>query len=147
MAENVLMNRDRRVDSLDAQLRQRFLDLGRTGPSRREACDLAGLVSESVDLLRPQCLHAGIELAWRVRDRLAGYSQLRLANASADAFYGGLVSFEPVKGDLKGVLAECTTRNIRTAGSPQRIRVATHVFTQPTELNAFFDAVERGLRG
>jgi len=86
------------------------------------------------------------ELAKRIRDRLKEYPQLRLANASDDAFYAGLVSFEPVKGDLKRVLAELTARKVRVAGSGERIRVATHMFTQPTELNAFFDAVERGLR-
>ena len=86
------------------------------------------------------------EQARRVRDRIGPYPQLRLANASADAFYGGLVSFEPVKGDLKRVLAELAARNIRVAGGPDRIRVATHIFTQPTELNALFDAIDRGLR-
>jgi selenocysteine lyase/cysteine desulfurase len=86
------------------------------------------------------------ELAGRVRDTLRKYPQLRLANASADAFYGGMVSFEAVKGDLKRVVQECAARNIRIAGGPERIRVATHVFTQPTELHSFFDAVERGLR-
>jgi isopenicillin-N epimerase len=86
------------------------------------------------------------EHARRVRDRIKEYPQLRLANASADAFYGGLVSFEPVKGDLKRVLAELAARNIRVAGGPERIRVATHIFTQPTELNALFDAMDRGLR-
>jgi isopenicillin-N epimerase len=86
------------------------------------------------------------EQATRVRDRIRTHPQLRLANASADAFFGGLVSFEPVKGDLKRVLAELAARNVRVAGSPQRIRVATHIFTQPTELNALFDAIERGLR-
>jgi selenocysteine lyase/cysteine desulfurase len=98
--------------------------------------------------LGPERVYARIhELAKRVRDRLKEHPQLRLANASADAFYGGLVSFEPVKGDLKRVLAELAARNVRVAGGPERIRVATHVFTQPTELNTFFDAVERGLRG
>jgi selenocysteine lyase/cysteine desulfurase len=87
------------------------------------------------------------ELARRVRDRIAADPRLRLTNASADAFYGGLVSFEPVAGDLKGVLAELAARDVRVAGGPQRIRVATHVFTQPAELTAFFDAVDRGLRG
>ena len=82
-----------------------------------------------------------------MRECVRRHPQLRLANASADAFYGGLVSFEPVKGDLRRVVQECAARNIRIAGGPQRIRVATHVFTQPTELNAFFDAIERGLRG
>ena len=87
------------------------------------------------------------QLAGRVRERIQDYSQLRQANASADGFYAGLVSFEPVKGDLKDVVRECATRNIRIAGGPERIRVATHIFTQPKELNSFFDAVERGLRG
>jgi isopenicillin-N epimerase len=97
--------------------------------------------------LVPACVYARVhELARRVRDRLSGYSQLRLANASADTFYGGLVSFEPLKGDLRRVLAELAARNVRVGGGPGRIRVATHIFTQPTELNSFFDAVERGLR-
>jgi isopenicillin-N epimerase len=87
------------------------------------------------------------ELAGRVRERILAYPELRLANASADAFYGGLVSFEPVKGDLKRVVDECAARKIRIAGGPERIRVATHIFTQPTELQAFFDALHRGVRG
>ncbi len=97
--------------------------------------------------LGPARIYARIhELARRVRDRISTHSQLRLANASADAFYGGLVSFEPVKGDLKRVLAELDARNVRVAGGPGRIRVATHIFTQSTELNTLFDAVDRGLR-
>jgi isopenicillin-N epimerase len=97
--------------------------------------------------LGPERIYGRIhDLARRVRDRIANMPKLRLANASADAFYGGLVSFEPVEGDLSGVMKELTARNVRVAGSPQRIRVATHIFTQPTELNAFFDAVERGIR-
>jgi isopenicillin-N epimerase len=97
--------------------------------------------------LGPARVYARIhEQARKVRDRIRAHPQLRLANASADAFYGGLVSFEPVKGDLKRVLAELAARNVRVAGGPDRIRVATHIFTQPTELNALFDAVDRGLR-
>jgi isopenicillin-N epimerase len=86
------------------------------------------------------------QMAKRIRDRIQSRPELRLANASADGFFGGLVSFEPVKGDLKGIVRECEARNIRIIGSPERIRVATHIFTQPTELNAFFDALDRGLR-
>ncbi len=94
----------------------------------------------------PERVYARIhELARRVRDRIAAQPQLRLANASADGFYGGLVSFEPVKGDLKPVLAELAARKVRVAGGPERIRVATHIFTRPTELNALFGAVERGV--
>jgi signal transduction histidine kinase len=43
---------------------KRFLDLGRE-ETRREECDLATLVSEAVELLLPQCRHAGIELRWQ----------------------------------------------------------------------------------
>jgi signal transduction histidine kinase len=43
---------------------KRFLDLGRTGPTRWEPCSLTALVNESVDLLQPQCRHAGIALRW-----------------------------------------------------------------------------------
>jgi selenocysteine lyase/cysteine desulfurase len=98
--------------------------------------------------LGPARVHRRVhELAGRVRECVQRYPQLRLANASADAFYGGMVSFEAVKGDLKGVAAECAARNIRVLAGPERVRVSTHVFTQPTELNAFFDALDRGLRG
>jgi hypothetical protein len=67
-------------------------------------------------------------------------------NATADRFFGGMVSFEAAKGDLKKVHAELLARNVRVAGGPDRMRVATHIFTQSTELNTFFDAVDRGLR-
>jgi selenocysteine lyase/cysteine desulfurase len=123
----------------------RFSNLGTSNLSV-----LVGLKAalEFFQALGPARVYARIhELARRVRDRLQEYPQLRLANASADAFYGGLVSFEPVTGDLKRVVGECAARNIRIAGGPERIRIATHIFTQPTELHAFFDAVDRGLRG
>jgi selenocysteine lyase/cysteine desulfurase len=83
------------------------------------------------------------ELANRVRDGIQKRPQFRLANASAEPFYAGLVSFEPVKGDLERVLQECAARHIRVAGGRDRIRIATHMFTQPTELNALFDALDR----
>ncbi|HEY7424425.1 MAG TPA: HAMP domain-containing sensor histidine kinase [Gemmataceae bacterium] len=60
--------------ALDVALRQltlletnlkRFLDLGREGDGRRERCSLPALVGEAVELLRPQCRHAGIELIWQ----------------------------------------------------------------------------------
>jgi signal transduction histidine kinase len=44
---------------------KRFLDLGRAGPARTGPCSLTALVSESVELLRPRCRHAGIELLWQ----------------------------------------------------------------------------------
>jgi isopenicillin-N epimerase len=69
--------------------------------------------------LGPKRVYARIhELARRVRDRIKEYPQLRLANASGDAFYAGLVSFEPAKGDLKRVTAELAARNVRVEGGP-----------------------------
>jgi signal transduction histidine kinase len=62
------------TSALDVALRQltlletnlkRFLDLGRDGEDRRERCSLAVLVNEAIELLRPQCRHAGIELHWQ----------------------------------------------------------------------------------
>lgn len=89
------------------------------------------------------------ELAARVRDHLLRYpDRIKLGNASADAFFGGLVSFDPLgpADGLKGVVRECARRNIRIAGGADHIRVATHIFTLPTELQAFFDAVDAGFR-
>jgi isopenicillin-N epimerase len=101
----------------------------------------------------PERIYArGHQLATRVRDQVAKYPQLRLANASKDEFFGTLVSFEPAAGtasapkDLTRIAQECAARNIRISGGNERIRIATHIFTQPTELNAFFDAVDAGLR-
>jgi signal transduction histidine kinase len=45
---------------------KRFLDLGGSGGElQREPCDLAALLGETVELLRPQCRHAHIELRWQ----------------------------------------------------------------------------------
>jgi selenocysteine lyase/cysteine desulfurase len=96
----------------------------------------------------PAHIYARIhELARKVRDRLRKDPRIRVLNASADNFHAGLVSFAPVKGDLKRVKAECDARHIRIRYWEEynRIRVSTGIFTQQTELNAFFDALERGL--
>lgn len=62
------------TSALDVALRQltlletnlkRFLDLGRDSEGRREPCSLSTLVNEAVELIRPQCRHAGIELRWQ----------------------------------------------------------------------------------
>jgi len=84
--------------------------------------------------------------AKRVHDIVASRPQLEFANASKDEYYGGLVSFTNTKGDLKAVLAECDKRAIRVAVPSPRIRIATHIFTQPTEISAFADALDAGLR-
>jgi isopenicillin-N epimerase len=103
----------------------------------------------------PDRIYARVhQLASQVRERVARYPQIRTVNASADPFYGGLVSFEPVPplppgsttGGLERVAQQCEARTIRIAGGAERIRIATHTFTQPTELNAFYDALDAGLR-
>jgi selenocysteine lyase/cysteine desulfurase len=103
-----------------------------------------------VHAIGPRHVYARIhELGRRVRDRLREDSRIRLLNASADNFHAGLVSFAAVRGDLKRVKAECDKRQIRIRywDEDERIRVSTHIFTQQTELNALFDALERGLGG
>jgi isopenicillin-N epimerase len=89
------------------------------------------------------------ELAKQVRDHIVRYPQLKIVNASADQFYGGMVCFEPDKakwsGDLKKVVDECAARNLRIAGGPDHFRISTHIFTQPTELDLFYDALAVGM--
>lgn len=62
------------AESLQVALRQltlvethlkRFLDLGRSGPFRREACSMTAVVNEVAGLLRPQCRHARIDFRWQ----------------------------------------------------------------------------------
>ncbi len=85
------------------------------------------------------------EMASRVRAHLEQRPEVRIVNASADPFYGGMVSFEPVRGSLQKVLDECARRQIRVAGSPERIRISTHIFTLPEDLERFFEALDAGL--
>jgi selenocysteine lyase/cysteine desulfurase len=98
----------------------------------------------------PEHIYARIhEMGRKVRDRLREDRRVRLLNASADRFHAGLVSFAAVRGELKRVKAECDARHIRIRywEQDERIRISTHIFAQQTELNAFFDALERGLGG
>jgi selenocysteine lyase/cysteine desulfurase len=101
-----------------------------------------------VQTIGPERIYKRIhDLATTVRDGIKKSPQLRLVNASTDSFFAGLVSFEAVKGDLKRVLDELNSRKIRTAGGAGSIRVATHIFTQPAEVQAFIEAIERGVTG
>jgi signal transduction histidine kinase len=54
----------RQLTLLESNLK-RFLGLGRHDLTRRETCSLTALVGEAVELLRPQCKHAGIDLRLR----------------------------------------------------------------------------------
>jgi selenocysteine lyase/cysteine desulfurase len=99
-----------------------------------------------VQAIGPQRVYDRIHaLARSLRHRLAGCRALRLITPEADALYGGLVSFAPADGDLQPLLAACAARRIRIAGSPRRIRLSTHLFNQPAELEAFLDAVDHAL--
>lgn len=100
--------------------------------------------------LGPSVVYARIhELATQVRDRVASHPQLRIVNASSDPFFGGMVTFEPDKtkwsGDFTRVIEECGRRNMRIAGGPDHFRVSTHIFTQPAELESFYEALSAGL--
>jgi signal transduction histidine kinase len=53
----------RQLNLMESNLR-RFIDLGRPGSGKREACSLTRILSEVVELHRPRCKHAGIELLW-----------------------------------------------------------------------------------
>jgi len=94
----------------------------------------------------PERIYARIhQNARRVHDIVASHPELAFNNASKDEFYGGLVSFRNTKGDLAKVAAECGNRKIRVAGGADRMRIATHIFTQPKEIDAFGEAVSAGL--
>jgi isopenicillin-N epimerase len=84
--------------------------------------------------------------AGRVRDVIALHPELQFGNATRDDFYGGLVSFFNTKGDLAKTTDACNKRQIRTGYGSPRMRIATHIFTQQPEINAFADALAAGLR-
>ncbi len=51
----------RQLALMEANLR-RFIDLGRPGEGKREICSLNQILTEAIELHRPRCKHAGIEL-------------------------------------------------------------------------------------
>lgn len=96
----------------------------------------------------PERIYArGHELASSVRERVSRHPQLQLENASAEAFYGNMVSFRAPEAAFARILAECKARNVRITPFERdfRIRVSSHIFTLPTDLNLFFDALAAGL--
>ena len=54
----------RELTLLETQVR-RLLDLGKTQQTHRQPCDLTERISQAVELLRPRCQHAKIQLDWR----------------------------------------------------------------------------------
>jgi len=128
----------------------RFSNFGTSNLSVMVGCKAA---LDFCNTIGPERIYArGHQLATRVRDFVASKPQLKVVNASKDEFFGNLVSFEPsgtagAPKDLAAIAHECAGRNIRIAGGGERIRIATHLFTQPTEVSLFCDAVTAGLRG
>ena len=57
----------RQLTLLETNLK-RFLDLGRGGDLRFADCSIAALVNDAVELVRPRCRHAGIDLIWKRPD-------------------------------------------------------------------------------
>jgi isopenicillin-N epimerase len=95
----------------------------------------------------PERIYARIhQQSGKIRDIVTSRPGLAVTAASRDDFYGGLLSFTNTKGNLDKVAEECGKRSIRVAGGGPRMRIATHIFTQQTEINAFADAVDAGLR-
>jgi len=87
-------------------------------------------------------------LAAQVRERVSRYPQLQHENATADAFYGNMVSFRAPEATFQRILSECKSRNVRITPFEHdaRIRVSSHIFTQPTDLHLFFDALDAAVR-
>jgi signal transduction histidine kinase len=53
----------RQLSLMETNLR-RFIDLGRPGEGTRQDCSLGSILTDVVELHRPRCKHAGIELRW-----------------------------------------------------------------------------------
>lgn len=83
-----------------------------------------------------------------MRERISRYPQLQHQNATGDALYGNMVSFRAPESAFARILTECKARNVRVTPSERdfRIRVSAHIFTLPTDLNLFFDALDAALR-
>ncbi len=82
------------------------------------------------------------QLARRVRDHVAQKPQLKLINASADPFYGGMVTFAAPEATVKNIYEDCAKRRIRVSGGSDHVRVSTHIFTQPAEVDSFLETLD-----
>jgi signal transduction histidine kinase len=58
-------NPDGDREPLDVAIRQQFLSLGKPGPPVLKPIELNEVLTTAVELYRPQCRHAGVELAWQ----------------------------------------------------------------------------------
>ena len=73
----------RQLNLMESNL-HRFIDLGRPGSGKHETCSLIHILSEVVELHRPRCKHADIEIRWEPPDD--EYSIVGDAGQLADLF-------------------------------------------------------------
>ena len=139
------------TSALDVALRQltlletnlkRFLDLGRDGEGRRETCSLPALVDEAIELIRPQCRHAGIELRWQPPDiggtgvspvlgdagRLGQLILNVLGNAVEAAGPGGVVEVNLSDETRLAPQSSIVVLEVRDSGPGPKPEVADHLF-------------------
>jgi signal transduction histidine kinase len=58
----------RQLNLMEANLR-RFMDLGKHDGRPQQRCSIVSLIDDAVSLLRPQAVHAGIQLRWQRPER------------------------------------------------------------------------------
>jgi signal transduction histidine kinase len=133
--------------ALDVALRQlrlletnlkRFLDLGREAEGRRDRCSLPALLGEAVELVRPQCRHAGIDLRWQpppgeymVRGDSGGLGQLilnLLGNAIEAAGPGGIVHVTLAEEKPLASPSPVVVLEVLDSGSGPKAEVAHRLF-------------------
>ncbi|MFQ3592115.1 MAG: HAMP domain-containing sensor histidine kinase [Gemmataceae bacterium] len=102
----------RELTLLETQVR-RLLDLGKTPPTHRQACDLSERVTQAVELLQPRCQHAKIQLDWQSPGS---------CRAVVDA------------GQWDQVILNLLTNAIEAAGPGGLIRVSLHPPLPPAKL-------------
>lgn len=131
----------RQLTLLEANLK-RFLDLGRDGEGRREPCSLPALVREAMELLGPQCRHAGTELRCQPPDiGRAGVSPVLgdagrlgqlilnvLGNAVEAAGPGGVVEVRLCEEKPSAPQPSLVVLEVRDSGSGPKPEVADRMF-------------------
>ena len=78
---------------------------------------------------------AGVKVVEIAQEIQGPYAGLFLADMGA----------EVIKVEMRDIGDLSRYMLVRLIAGPERIRVATHVFTQPAELQTFFEAVQKGL--
>ncbi len=138
------------AEALDVALRQlalvesnlkRFLDLGRTTELRRAPCSLGAVLSQVVDLYRPQCQHAHIDLRWEPpaedvsleadAGRLEHLFLNLLSNAVEAAGPGGRVTIAMRKAARAEEMKESWKESVTHSASASSLRTPYSVLRTP----------------